>query len=189
MLVQGERTAKDMMNVLNRQYANSSAANKLRYLRKFLQYSETDSDNIGIYAAKMKEMRAILTIIGVDISEDIFQVTFINSLPQEYGEVMDIWETLHSSMKTTEFLLNCLQKKEEGLKERGAGEIQAMTVSKKLSVPSMYVANRKKVTHCSKCHWARGCPNDNASALLLGEADNESSEEEEEIVFEVTTDV
>lgn len=78
----------------------------------FFTYRKKARLNINQRFAKLKEMRAALTNLGQLLSEEMFQAIVIDSLPQEYRDVMKPWETIHPDMKTTEFLINFLQNRE-----------------------------------------------------------------------------
>lgn len=76
------------------------------------------------HIGKMKELRARLISLGETISDDLFQVVLIHSLPSEgYSDLLRTWEMTHASLKTTEFLISCLHRREA---EKPQEEMQAM---------------------------------------------------------------
>lgn len=87
--VQAEVTARQIMSCLERQYANASAANKLRLLVGYLRFTKAPNDTINQHYGKLKEQRAALANLGETHSEEFFQVILINSLTDgEYGDLL-----------------------------------------------------------------------------------------------------
>lgn len=79
--VQAEATARDIMNNLQRQYADTSANNKHQLLPKFFGMQKQGSDTMPMHFGRMKELRATLVSLGETISEDLSQVAVIRSIP------------------------------------------------------------------------------------------------------------
>ena len=157
--VQAEPTAKDIMTCLETQYENRSLANKHRLLSTFLRQQKEPTATISQHIGKMKELRAALANMKETYSEDFFQVILINSLPAEYGNLMEQWELVHGSMKNTEFLTSLLHQKEKSVKTESAifaGKAPAKDWK------SLSIEEKKKISKCKLCwekgHWARECP-------------------------------
>ena len=87
------------MNILERQYANSSAGNKHRLISSFRSYKMQQGDSLNQHFARLKAIRVTLQGLGVRQSEDFFQILLINSLPKEYGDKMYTWEVVHPDME------------------------------------------------------------------------------------------
>lgn len=87
--VQAKSTAKDIVRVLQQQYADNSANNKHTLLADFFGYKKISSYNMTMHFRRMKEMRARLISLGETISEDLFQVLVIRSLPEEHKNILN----------------------------------------------------------------------------------------------------
>lgn len=152
--VRGAKSARDIMDKLKQAYADKSAANVYRLLHQYYRYTKPASDAIGEHVGKMSEMRAALKDLGEEQSDKLFQVTLLASLPQEYSDLLELWETIHPDMRTNEYLIGRLLKREETLKDKHSDN-QAMIVQ------SVLIAERKKVTSCNYCgkkgHWRKEC--------------------------------
>lgn len=160
--VQSERSAKKIVDGLARQYCSASAASKHKALSNYLTCKKSPTDTMSEHIAKVKEMRAALAEIGDTHSDDVFQVTLINSLPEEYGDFMEIWDMTHSSMKTNEFLCERLTRREEEIKKKSDINPLAMMVnSSNKPWHLMSVEEKKKISKCGNCqkigHWKREC--------------------------------
>lgn len=89
----------------------------------------------------------------------MFQVIIIDFLPPEYGDIMNVRETIHISMKKTEFPINFTQNSEKEV--TSAPQVFAARLPddewKRLPI------SEKKLTSCGNCkkrdHWAAECPN------------------------------
>lgn len=150
--VQSESTAKAMLDNVERQYADRSLPSKHRLLYNFLKVGKSSSETLNEHVRKLKEMRAALTDLGEEYSEDFFQVIIILSLGGAYGDILGQWEIIHPSMKSTEFLLSILKQKEEGC---------ALAVKELKKWSELSIDEKKKLSKCKKCgikgHWARQC--------------------------------
>lgn len=98
-------------------------------------------------------MRATLANLGENQSEEFFQVVLINSLPSEFGDFLGTWEMMHPSMKTTEFLLTCLQQKEQRLRKDDGQALLVKGFQKDWKI--MSIEERKKVSKCKNCGGLR----------------------------------
>jgi len=160
--VQPEVTAREIIQYLDRQYADRSEATKHRLLSDFLRSKKRQDESISQHLSKLKEKRAALRNLGEDHSEEFFQVLIINSLPPEYGDLLGQWETMHHSMKTTIFLESWLKQKEEKVKEQGPAMAVALTGSSRKPWDQMTIKEKKEVSKCKACnkkgHWAAECP-------------------------------
>jgi len=87
--LRSEPSVKAIMDSLNRQYANRSEATLYRLLSEVINQKEKPEHNINQHIGHLKEMRAALKGIGEDIPDNLFNVIIINSLPSEYGNVLD----------------------------------------------------------------------------------------------------
>lgn len=144
--VQAEATAYAIMKNLDRQYANRSLATKHRLLSNFVRHSKSPSDTLNQHVGKLKELRAALANLGERFTEDFFQVVLINSLTSEFGNILEQWEMMHPSMKTTEFLLNMLQQRDESAKDCSSLTL----VHKTKDWKSMSIEERKRVSNCKR---------------------------------------
>lgn len=156
--VQAEETARAIMLSLERQYANNTVSNKFRLLSNYFKYTKSNADTVSQHIGKMKEMRAALANLKETHSDDMFQVILIQSLPDEYGDIMRTWEITHPTLKTLELLYNLIQQREEEMKKLSVGN-QALLVGR--SQQSLSIEERKKISRCGKCnekgHWWREC--------------------------------
>jgi len=88
-------------------------------------------------------------------------VIIINSLPAEYGNVLEQWEQLHPSMKNFEFLITQLKNKEEGLNRSGKNQLFTVRRYSPEEWKDLPVSEKKKLSRCKKCgikgHWATDC--------------------------------
>lgn len=121
--VQSETSARKIMQSLDRQYANMSAANKHRMLSNFFRYKKALTQTLNQHIGKMKEMRASLLAMGEEISEDMLQVTILDSVTKEFPDMLSTWKTMHKDLKTTECLIILLQQKEEQSKAGGSSQL------------------------------------------------------------------
>lgn len=112
--------------------------------------------SVNQHVAMLKEKRAALANMKEEVSDDLFQVVVINSLPSNFGDILREWEMVHPSMKNIEFLLSLLQTRERESKETE----QLMVVRHTQQKLSM--EERKKRWPCNICkqkgHWANDCP-------------------------------
>lgn len=155
--VQAESTAKAIMKSLERQYQDSSAASKHRLIRNFFNYKKEENMTINQHVAKLEEMRAALANMSEIFSDYLFQVVIINSLPSEYGDMLKMWEMVHPSMKTVEFIMSTLQTRERENPTTGAptalpvgGGFRNLSISERRMYPCHWC---KK-----KGHWLKDCP-------------------------------
>lgn len=157
--VQAENTAKTIMSSLERQYHDTSAASKHRLISEFFTTKKDQNMIINQHVAMLKEKRASLANMKETVSDELFQVIIINSLPLDYGDVLKEWEMVHPGMKNVEFLLNILQSR-----DRGSKESEQIMVARNLQTPrpSLSWAGKMKRYPCLNCkgkgHWARDCP-------------------------------
>lgn len=173
--VEAEPSAKAIMASLERQYANRSVATKHRLLSDFLKSTKESTDTLNKHIGKLREKRNALHNLGEEFTEDFFQVVLINSLPQEFGNFLELWELMHPSMKNTEFLIEVLTQKERNQTAKLELPTALVVDTKKNKknegmIPkeqclAMSVEEKKKVTKCGICqqkgHWARECPSKN----------------------------
>lgn len=165
--VQAEETAKDIFDSLERQYANSSENSLHRLLSRYLNIKKEPTDSIHQHVGKLKELRARLATLGEIQSDNLYQVTLIRSLPNEYGELMSIWNSTPPSSKTNEFSMNILEEKEQTVKNKSkfgeTGFVVRRQLRNEMNPAKLREINeKKKVTNCNHCgelgHWARECP-------------------------------
>lgn len=172
--VSAEPTARLILKNLERQYANQSEMSQHRMLSNFFGCKKIPEENLNQHVNRLKEMRAALANLGQALTDEVFQVTLINSLPKEFGDVMRAWELVHPSQKNLEFLLNYLQQRDEDIKKEASA--QALLVEQRRQAGSsrgpgskLSIEERKKNSKCAVCqaygHWARDkeCPRYKAS--------------------------
>lgn len=188
--VQAETSAKAIMGNLKRQYADTSANNKHQLLADFFGYKKIHSDTLNMHFGRLKEMRATLASLGEKMSEDLFQIALIRSLPDEFSDTLREWNRTHPSLKTTEFLCSCIQQRGREIEKS-----EEVLVATRKQFKDMTIAEKKRVTNCAKCHkrghWAKECPQVQASvrapvqAALLAEEDKDNEQEEFDIVLNI----
>lgn len=149
------KTAKAIVDRLKTVYADTSAANIYRLLSKFYSYKKLDNDTVSEHIGKFDEMRQQLADLKEKVSDQLYQVMLINSLPEAYHSILEMWEITHPEMRTTQNLVTRLFKREEDLKNQSE-VAQAMLVKK--TGPRRQVDEIKKKTSCHACgevgHWA-----------------------------------
>lgn len=86
--VQAEPAAKLIMASLERQYDDTSAASKHRLISEFFNFKKDPLTTINQHVSTLKEKRAVLTNMKETVSDDLFRVIIINSLPEMYGDLL-----------------------------------------------------------------------------------------------------
>lgn len=161
MLYHNEEWASDIMEALESSYADRSAANKHNLMSEFMSYKKKSTSSITEHIAHMKNLRVALIGLSQDISDEFFLMALINSISGEFPNIPEMWDTLHPSMKTLDFLIKQLKKKETSTKEEV--DTQAL-IANRSAIPRTSIENRKKLTKCNRCgqrgHWYRDavCP-------------------------------
>lgn len=156
--VQAESTARGMMDVLNREYADKTEANKHKMLSEYFRYQKRPEDSIIKHVTTLKTMRAALSNVNEVHSDALFQVNLLHTMPPEFDEVKKAWQITHPSMKSNEFLISMLKKREEEIRSAIEQPSQELMLLKR-SIQEM-----KKSSHCGKCkqlgHWHKDlvCP-------------------------------
>lgn len=180
-------TAKDMMNRLEKIYADNSASNLFRLLHEYFRYTKPANEPISVHVGKFSAMRAALADIGEEQSEELFQVALLAALPPEYGNLLELWEISHPDTRTTSNLVGRMLKREDDLKKTGDRALVARG-------KQMTLEERKKVTRCNACHkighWARECPEANKTKGELTRSSRDTRTEYNSLVRdEVSFDI
>lgn len=169
--VRPSKSAKEMIERLNRQYADESAANLYRLLNDYFKMKKTTAESMGEHLAKLEAARMALEDLGETQSDGLLMVTLFGSLSEEYEGTHDTWETMHPSQQTTANLFSLLFKKDKRLTDRKEDDNTAMVARarakpKENSIDKPFeelsFEEKKRITRCGICkqkgHWARECP-------------------------------
>lgn len=182
-MVNNCETSKEIMDRLCLTYADKSAANIGRMLKKYYGYKLQPGDSMSAHLSKMELMRKELESVDQPQTDEVFINQVLSTLPSEYGMLKEIWDNNHPDQKTIANLFSRILKKEEDLSEQkqSSDSNRALLVSKsgnykKKSYEKNYnernpnernqneqmtIEERKKITRCAKCgskgHWAREC--------------------------------
>lgn len=148
-------TPRAMLQTLNGIYDDKHKADKGRLLKKFFNYQLDQNDSMSIHISKMEFLRSELTTIKQPITNEMFIMQLLSTLPPAYDSMKDIWEATDPERKTVKEITSRILSKEEDLSRESEG----VAFAAKSRFES--IAEKKKRTKCAKCgqkgHWAREC--------------------------------
>jgi len=185
--VRGMKSAAEIMARLQLIYADDSASNVYRLLIEYYRYEKRPEDSMGEHIGRVDQMRQSLEDLGQKQSEAVYHATLIGSLPQEYSDIMPIWEFTHEDLRTTSKLVSILLKREEDLKKKNSA-VQAFVAHQ---TKPKSIAERKKSELYAICkelgHWYRECPKKSQEAIQKS-SERDKSKRKETVMNVVTED-
>lgn len=177
---------KEMILTLDAIYDDKCKANGGRLLKKFFCLQLDPKESMSVHMSKMEFLRNELKANQQPISDDIFIMQLLSTLPPAYDNMKDIWESTDPARKTVGELKSRILSREEDLGQQSEGN--ALAARGKFGGGKFEsIEDRKKRTKCAKCgqkgHWAKECEAEPDDYVQRGNAKLAKSENDKSVSF------
>lgn len=161
------KTAREIWERLRQEYVEKSSTSLQMLLTEYFSYKKESEKSISEYVAKIDGMAAKLRDMGNDQTEAAILVRIITGLPDEYQDMIRIWNMTPVAFQTRDMLIKNLKTEEQkivSIKPTG-GALNAKSHHRNNDYyrsRNRKIQNWKQNGTCKWCkqtgHWWLECP-------------------------------
>ena len=152
--VEGSNSAAEMWNQLLLEYANVAAANSSQLTSKFYQYRMDPNHSVTAHANRLKMMAEELKSVNAPVTDAIFIMRILQTLPPSFDVFQIIWNTVPSIQQTVANLIARLVTEEQRLKIRNEGIEAPADTAFFASHPSRVIQQQTETAYASNGNHA-----------------------------------